>query len=61
MNRLRRCIIWLHRHLGIPMSVVFVVWFASGIVMMYAGGMPTLTPDERLNHLPPIDLAACDA
>jgi len=31
---MKRWLIWLHRYLGIPMSVVFVVWFLSGIVMM---------------------------
>lgn len=40
------------------MSVVFVVWFVSGIVMMYAGGMPTVTPEQRLERLAPIDVDA---
>lgn len=55
---MRRFIIWLHRYLGIPMSAVFVVWFVSGIVMMYAGGMPTVTPEQRLQRLAPIDIGA---
>ena len=58
MGQFRRLIIFLHRYLGIPMSVVFVVWFVSGVVMMYAGGMPTLTAEERLNRLPALDLSA---
>ena len=33
------------------------MWFATGIVMMYAGGMPRLTPQLRLERLPPLDLA----
>jgi hypothetical protein len=58
MNRLRTLLIVTHRYLGIPLSVVFAVWFVSGIVMMYAGGMPSLTPEARLARMPPLDLAA---
>lgn len=54
----RRMLILSHRWLGIPMSVVFVVWFASGIVMMYAGGMPEVGAATRLERLAPIDLGA---
>jgi len=32
------------------------MWFATGIVMIFAGGMPRLTPDERLHRLPDLDL-----
>ena len=49
---------WLiltHRYLGIPLSVLFVAWFASGIVMMYTGDMPRLTPELRLERLPSLD------
>jgi hypothetical protein len=45
---MRRSIIFLHRYIGIPMSLVFVVWFLSGIVMMYTGDMPTLSESARL-------------
>ena len=58
MARLRRFLIVTHRWLGIPLSAVFVLWFASGIVMMYAGGMPQLAPETRLERLPPLDLEA---
>jgi hypothetical protein len=57
MSRLRTVLILTHRYLGIPLSIVFVVWFASGIVMMYAGGMPSLAPEARLARLPALDLA----
>ena len=50
-----RWLILIHRYLGIPLSVVFVVWFASGIVMMYTGDMPRLTPELRLERLPELD------
>ena len=47
--------ILIHRYLGIPLSVLFVVWFGSGIVMMYTGDMPRLTPEVRLERLPALD------
>ena len=52
----RRILIYTHRWLGIFCAGLFVVWFASGIVMMYAG-MPTLRSDERLRHLSRLDLS----
>jgi PepSY-associated transmembrane protein len=58
MPLFRKSVILAHRYLGIALSLLFVVWFASGITMMYAGGMPRLTPDDRLEHLPPVDVAA---
>ena len=38
MRLFRRFLILAHRYLGIVLSVLIVVWFASGIVMMYIGG-----------------------
>src|SRR5262245_33338222 len=54
----RRSLILLHRYLGIALSLLFVVWFATGITMMYAGGMPRLTPQLRLDRMPHLDLEA---
>ena len=54
---LQRCLIWTHRYIGIPVSVLFVLWFASGVVMMYTGDMPRVAPAERLRRLPPLDVA----
>ena len=31
------------------------MWFLSGIAMIYAKAMPELTPESRLEHLPPLD------
>jgi len=53
----RRVVVYAHRWLGIAGSLIFVAWFASGIVMMYAR-MPELTPAERLAGLSPLDLSA---
>jgi uncharacterized iron-regulated membrane protein len=44
----------LHRYLGLVFCLIFVIWFASGIVMVYAR-MPQYDPDERLARLAPLD------
>lgn len=54
---MRRALVLLHRWLGIAGNLLFVVWFASALVMMYAR-MPALDPGERLNRLPPLDVEA---
>ena len=48
---------FLHRWLGIAGNLLFVVWFASALVMMYAR-MPALDPGDRLNRLPLLDVPA---
>ena len=58
MQLLRRTLILLHRYLGIPLSFLFVLWFVSGIAMIYVGGMPALSPQARLEHLAPLDFGA---
>jgi uncharacterized iron-regulated membrane protein len=55
---MRRALILVHRYLGIPLSVLFVLWFVTGIGMIYVGGMPSLPAQARLERLPPLDLAA---
>ncbi len=47
--------IFCHRWLGLAVCLLFVLWFASGIVMMY-WGFPEITSDQRLaraESLPP--------
>ena len=56
-SALRKFVILTHRYLGIPLSVVFVFWFGFGIVMIYTGWMPVLTPEVRLERLPALDLS----
>jgi hypothetical protein len=58
MQVLRRTLILVHRYLGIPLSAVFVLWFVTGIAMIYVGGMPELAPRARLERLPALDLHA---
>jgi hypothetical protein len=42
--------------LGIALGGIFIVWFVSGIVMMYAR-MPVLDEADRLRRLPPLNAA----
>jgi hypothetical protein len=58
MQLLRRILILTHRYIGIPLSVLFVLWFVTGIAMIYVGGMPALDPKARLERLPALDIAA---
>ncbi len=52
----RAMLAYSHRWLGIAGCVLFVAWFFSGIVMMYAR-MPELAPEERLARAPALDLS----
>ena len=53
----RRILVYTHRWLGILGNVLFLAWFVSGVVLMYAG-MPTLSPGERLERLLAVDLSS---
>src|SRR5215813_12112835 len=55
---LRKWLILTHRYLGIPLSFLFLMWFASGIAMIFARGMPSLTPEMRSERLPPLNFEA---
>jgi uncharacterized iron-regulated membrane protein len=57
MTLARKFLILSHRYLGIAVSLLVVMWFATGLVMMYAGGMPRLSPEQRLERLAPVDLS----
>lgn len=52
-HRTARVLVYTHRWLGIAGGLLFIVWFLSGIVMIYAR-MPALDPVERLARLPAI-------
>lgn len=51
---LKRSLIFLHRWLGVALSVVFLLWFVSGIVMMY-WSFPGITAQDRLQRSPALD------
>src|SRR5688500_2005155 len=49
-------LLYSHRWLGIAGCVLFIAWFFSGIVMMYAR-MPEVASEERLARATPLDLS----
>ncbi len=51
---LKRSLIFVHRWLGVALCVLFLLWFPSGIGMMYFP-MPSVTPTARLERLPALD------
>ena len=57
MKILRKAVILSHRYLGVVLGLMVIMWFATGITMMYAGGMPRVTPDLRLERLAAVDLS----
>jgi hypothetical protein len=50
-------VILIHRWMGIALSLLFLMWFLSGIGMIYAREMPSLTPSVRLERMPVIDFS----
>jgi hypothetical protein len=57
MRLFRRAVILSHRYLGIVLSLLVIMWFATGITMMYWGGMPRVTPELRLSRLQAVDFS----
>ena len=57
MKLLRRLLIQSHRYLGIALCLLAIMWFVSGFVMMYAGGLPRLSPELRLERMADVDLS----
>jgi hypothetical protein len=47
----KRALIFVHRWLGIALCLLFLLWFPSGIGMMYFP-MPSVTPEARFERLP---------
>ena len=51
---IKRSLIFIHRWLGIALCVVFLLWFPSGIGMMY-WTFPDVSRDDRLERSPALD------
>ena len=51
---IKRSLIFIHRWLGIALCVVFLLWFPSGIGMMY-WSYPDVSRDDRLERSPALD------
>ena len=58
MRRVLRALVLIHRYVGIAMCVLFAMWFASGIVMLFVP-YPVLTTAERFHGMTPLDLGKC--
>jgi hypothetical protein len=54
--RIKRALLFVHRWVGVTLCALFVLWFASGIGMMY-WGMPAVTARDRLDRSPVLDPA----
>jgi hypothetical protein len=50
----KRSLIFLHRWLGVALCVLFLLWFPTGIVLMY-WDFPSVSAADRLQHAAPID------
>lgn len=50
MKRLKKIVIQLHKITGSLLSLLFLVWFISGIVMIF-DGFPHASREARFNHL----------
>lgn len=53
MRRGIKLILHVHRYLGLAFSILFLVWFLSGFVMMYKG-FPNLSTQEKLMGSSPV-------
>src|SRR6185436_3511394 len=51
-----KTLIVVHRWLGVALCILFTLWFASGIGMMY-WGMPSVSAQDRLDRMAPLDAA----
>ncbi len=54
----KRWIVLTHTYLGVAFALLFVMWFASGIVLAYSP-FPSLSADDRLRFAPALDCASC--
>jgi len=50
----KRALIFVHRWMGVFFCLLFLTWFASGIVMMY-WQYPQVTAEDRLSRAPALD------
>jgi hypothetical protein len=57
LKLVRKSLIIIHRYLGISLCLLFLMWFVSGIAMIYARALPSLTAESRLAHLPTLNPA----
>ena len=51
---IKRALIFVHRWVGVVLCLLFLIWFPSGIGMMY-WPYPSITPADRLARSPALD------
>src|SRR5258707_13716224 len=51
---IKRALIFTHRWLGVTLCLLFLLWFPSGIGMMY-WDFPSVAPADRLDRSPSLD------
>lgn len=51
---MKKALVFLHRWLGVGLCLLFLIWFPSGIGMMY-WPYPGVTSADRLEHSPALD------
>src|SRR6059036_1091249 len=54
---LKRFLIVVHRWVGVVLCLLFLLWFPSGIGMMY-WDYPSVSAADRLEHAPALNAAA---
>ena len=50
-------LVFFHRWLGVVFCLPFLLWFASGVVLMYRA-FPSVSEADRLNHRTPLNASA---
>jgi hypothetical protein len=58
VRRLKRWTILLHLYLGVALCALFVMWFATGIVLMYAP-FPAFRQERQFARMAPLDCGRC--
>jgi hypothetical protein len=53
----RKALTFCHRWLGVVICALFMLWFTSGVVMMY-WGFPSVTAQDRLERSPALEASA---
>ena len=48
-----KLMLWIHKVLGTLLSILFLVWFLSGLVMIYHS-FPQVNPYDRLKKMDPL-------
>jgi hypothetical protein len=54
--RLKKVAIFIHGWMGVAFCLIFLLWFTSGIVLIYCD-YPRVSEADRLAHSPPLDVS----